>query len=186
MNMRITRIAVVRISYRLVLIGVFVLSSTLLIAGELTPFWNLAGIEKVQETIPVRLNFKGADEFRIDDKKVCEIIKNVLDSVGIKSSGSGNGIPMVGVTISGESMGGGGARYRVILYVRATILSPFAKNHSVDVILWISEAAGDETMRFDPAKGLVKPKSQINERVYTSVHEVVSRLADDFKRAEPN
>ena len=92
---------------------------------------------------------------------------------------------MVGITISGESTGGGGACYRVALAVRVTILSPFAKNRSVDPILWICEVSGNEAMRYDPAsEGFIKPKFQINGRVYASVHKVASCLADDFKRAK--
>lgn len=186
-NKRDMKMAAARTWYRMLLTGILVLSSTVIFAGELTPFWNLVGIEKVHEKISVGLNIKGGDEFQIDTKKVREIIENALDTVGVKTSGSGIGTPMVGITISGESTGGGGACYRVVLAVRATISSPFAKNRSVDAILWICEASGDEVMRYDPAsEGFVKPKSQINERVYASVHEVASRLADHFKRAKAN
>jgi hypothetical protein len=151
---------------------------------EFTPPGNLVGITKVHENISVALNLKGADEFQVDSQKVTALLREALSSAGIGTNGSGLGTPMVGVSISGESTGGGGARYTVEVFVRATTSSPFAKNRSVEAIFWRGVASGEEMQRYDPAsKGFIKPSGPINERVYASVREVASRLAADLKKA---
>jgi hypothetical protein len=92
---------------------------------------------------------------------------------------------MVGVSISGESTGGGGAHYTVEALVRATTSSPFAKNRSVEAIFWRGVSSGEEMQRYDSAsKGFIKPSGPINERVYASVREVASRLAADLRKSE--
>ena len=148
---------------------------------DFTPPGNLVGITKVHENIAVALNLKGADEFQVDSQKITVFLRDALSSVGILTNGSGLGTPMVGVSISGESTGGGGARYTVEVFVRATTLSPFAKDRSVEAIFWRGAASGEEVQRYDPAaKGFIKPNGPINERVYASVREVAGRLAADL------
>lgn len=154
------------------------------LSDDLTPSENLVGINKVHEKISVSLSLKGAEEFRVDPDEVKKIVRSALSSVGVATNGSGLSVPMVSASIAGESTGGGGARYTVELFVRATIPSPFAQNRSVKAIFWHTVASGEETMRYDPAAmGLVKPNGPINERVYASVREVAARLAAELKKA---
>jgi hypothetical protein len=151
---------------------------------EFTPPGNLAGITKVHENISVALALKGADQFRVDPQKITVFLRDALSSAGIGTNGSGIGTPMVDVSISGESTGGGGARYNVEVSVRARTLSPFAKDRSVEAIFWRGVASAEEFESYDPAsKGFVKPSGPINERVYASVREVAGRLAADLKKA---
>jgi hypothetical protein len=151
---------------------------------DFTPPGNLVGITKVHENISGALNLKGADEFQVDSQKITVLLRDALNSVGIATNGSGLGTPMVGVSISGESTGGGGARYTVEVFVRATTSSPFAKNRSVEAIFWRGVSSGEEMQRYDPvSKSFIKPSGPINERVYASVREVAARLAADLKKA---
>jgi hypothetical protein len=160
------------------------LSAPLALAQDFAPPGNLVGIGKVHQNISVALNLKGADEFRVDPQKVKVLLREALNTAGIGLNGSGSGTPMISATISGESTGGDGARYEVEVFVRATVLSPFAKDRSVEVIFWRGVASAEELQRYDPAsKGFVKPSGPINERVYASVRQVVGRLAADFKKA---
>jgi hypothetical protein len=154
------------------------------VAQDFAPAGNLAGITNVHEKISVGLNLKGADEFRLDSQKITAILRDALSTAGIGTNGSGTGTPMVSVGISGETTGGGGARYTVELSVRATTPSPFTRNRSVEAIFWRGVAAGEEVERYDAtSKGFIKPTGPINERVYTSVREVAARLAIDLKKA---
>jgi hypothetical protein len=154
------------------------------ISQDFTPAGNLVGITKVHEKISVALNLKGADEFRIDSQKITGLLRDALSAVGIGTNGSGLGSPMVGVSISGVSTGGGGARYTVEVFVWATTSSPFAKNRSVEAIFWRGVESGEEIERYDPASGsFIKPTGPINERVYAFVREIAARLAADLKKA---
>lgn len=153
-------------------------------SDELTPSWNLTGIEKLHEKIIVHLNLKGAEEFKVDAEEIRKILRGVLTNAGVDVNGSEVGFPMIGVSIAGESTGGGGARYTIEVYIRANIASPYAKGRSVQIILWYGCVTAEENMRYDTvSKGLIKPTSAINDRVYSSVREVASRLASDFKKA---
>ena len=151
---------------------------------DFAPAGNLVGITNVHEKISVALNLKGADEFRLDSQKITALVRDTLNAAGVGTNGSGIGTPMVSASISGESTGGGGARYTVEVLVRATTPSPFAKNRSVEAIFWRGIASGEEVERYDPAsKSFIKPSGPINERVYGSVREVAARLAADLKKA---
>ena len=173
-----------RTGFRLLVLFTLLLLGAVALADDTIPSTNLAGIMKVHEKLSVSLNLKGAEEFRVDPEKVKSAIRKALTSAGVATDGSGIGVPMVSVSISGQSTGGGGARYTVELIVRATIPSPFTKNRSAEAIFWRSVATSEETMRYDPAsKDFVKPGDQIGERVYGSVQEVTSRLASDLKKA---
>jgi len=174
----------VKYSVRLLVLAIFAPLAPLTMSQEFTPPGNLVGITRVHENISVALHLKGADEFRVDSQKITVFLRDALGSVGIGTNGSGLGTPMVGVSISGESTGGGGARYTVEVFIRATTSSPFARNRSVDAIFWRGVASGEEVQRYDPAsKGFIRPSGPINERVYASVREVAARLAADLKRA---
>jgi hypothetical protein len=118
------------------------------IAQDFTPPGNLSEISSVHEKISVALNLKGADEFRLDPQKITAILRDALNAVGVGTNGSGIGTPMVNVGISGESTGGGGARYAVEVFVRATASSPFAKNRNVEAIFWRGVASGEEVERY--------------------------------------
>ena len=166
---------------------ILLFSASRAVSDDLTPSGNLTGIDKVHEKIAVSFNLKGAEEFRLDPEEIKKILRNALGSVGVVTNGSGLGVPMVGASVVGESTGGGGARYIVEVFVRATIRSPFAKNRSVEAIFWRDIASGEETMRYDPAsKDLVKPRGPISERVYSSVRDVASHLASELKKANPS
>lgn len=171
-------------SLRLLVFAIFSPLAPHAMSQDFTPPANLVGITKVHENISVALNLKGADEFRVDSQKITVFLRDALNSVGIGTNGSGIGTPMVGVSISGESTGGGGARYTVEVFVWATTSSPFAKNRSVEAIFWRGVTSGEEVQRYDRAsKGFIKPSGPINERVYASVREVAARLAADLKKA---
>ena len=174
----------VRTSFWLLMLFALILRGAVALADDTTPFTNLAGITNVHEKLSVSLNLKGAEEFRVDTEKVRSTVRKALTSAGVGTDGSGIGVPIVSVSIAGQSTGGGGARYTVELIVRATIPSPFTKNHSVEAIFWRSVATSEETMRYDPtSKDFIKPSDQIGERVYGSVQEIASWLESDLKKA---
>lgn len=160
------------------------LSSPSAFSEELTPSWNLSGIDKLHEKIIVHLNLKGAEEFKVDADEIRKILRGTLTNADVDVNSSEVGLPMIGASIAGESTGGGGARYTVELYIRATMASPYVKGRSIQIILWYGCVTGEENMRYDPiSKGLIKPSSAINDRVYNSVREIASQLASDFKKA---
>ena len=168
----------------LLLIILVLISSTGVFADELTPAWNLSGINKLHEKIIVNLNLKGAEEFNIDADEIRKIIRSTLSIVNVDVNGSETMLPMLGVSISGISSGGGGARYTIEVYVRDTIKSPYAKDRSIQIILWYGVASAEDNLRYDViSKGLVKPTGSIKDRVYNTVRAVASRLSSDFKKA---
>lgn len=174
----------IRTSFQLLVLFTLPLLGAVALADDSTPFTNLVGITKVHEKMSVSLNIEGAEEFRVDPERVSSIVRKTLISAGVGADGSGIGVPMVSVSIAGQSTGGGGARYTVELIVRATIPSPFTKNRSVEAIFWRAVATSDEMVRYDPeSKDFIKPSSQIGERVYGSVQEIASRLESDLKKA---
>ncbi len=149
-----------------------------------TPTSNLAGVKQVQERINVTLNLKGADEFGVGATEVTKIVRTALTSGGVSIAKGDYKIPSVHVAISGESAGGGGAEFTVELVVRALLPSPFAKDRSIEAIIWRSASTGRHLMRYDPAsKDLVKPSGAISDRVYDTVREVAARLTADLKAA---
>lgn len=153
-------------------------------AYESTPAANLVGIKEINQRITVSLQLKGADEFRVDPEHIKRIVVNTLSSGGISVKKTDTALPMLSVSITGESAGGGGASYTVELFLRAYLPSPFTKGHSIEAIIWKASSSGQEMMRFDPvAKKLVEPGGPINERVYGSVHEIAVRLIKDLKTA---
>jgi hypothetical protein len=114
---------------------------------------------------------------------ITTLVRDALALAAVSANGSGSGTPIVGVSVTGRSTGGGGASYTVEVFVKATVPSPFAKNRSAEAVFWRGVASSDEGMRFDPAsKGFIKPTGPINERVYASVREVAGRLASDLRR----
>lgn len=175
--------------YAIVLSVMFLTYATLAVtsvvhADEPTPAANLVGIKEINQRVSVSLQVKGADEFRVDPEKVKRIILDALSGAGISAKKTDTLLPMLSVSLSGESTGGGGASYAVELFLRVHLPSPFAKERSIEAIIWKGSSSGREMMRFDPAaKKLVEPGGPINERVYASVGEVAARLAKDFKTA---
>jgi hypothetical protein len=154
------------------------------LADATTPASNLAGMTQLQDRIDVSLNLKGADEFAVEANEVVKIVRSTLNSSGISLVKGDYRVPSVRVAIAGQSAGGGGADFTVEIVVRALLPSPFAKERSVDAIIWRSSATGHHLMRFDPAsKALVKPSGAIKDRVYDSVREVAARLAADVRAA---
>ena len=171
-------------AFYLFLLGCIFFSPSNAFSDELTPSWNLSGIDKLHEKIIVHLNLKGAEEFKVDAEEIRKILRGALSNAGVDVNSTEVGFPMIGASIVGESTGGGGARYTVEVFIRANIASPYAKGRSIQIILWYGCVTGEENMRYDSiSKGLVKPTSAINDRVYNSVREVASRLASDFKKA---
>lgn len=149
-----------------------------------TPASNLSGVKQLQERIDVSLNLKGADEFGVEANEVIKIVRSTLNSCGISTASEGYEIPSVHVEITGESTGGGGAKFNVEIAIHALLPSPFADERSIDAIIWRYSASGDHLMRYDPAsKGMVSPSGTINSRVYDAVHAVTSRLVTDAKIA---
>lgn len=154
------------------------------LADVTTPSSNLAGVKQIQERIDVSLNLKGADEFAVEANEVIKIVRSALSSSGISVVKGDYKIPSVHVAITGESAGGGGAEFNVEIVVRALVSSPFAKDRSIEAIIWRNSATGHHLMRYDPAsKGLVKPSGTIKDRVYDTVRGVAARLAADAKVA---
>lgn len=154
------------------------------LADVTTPASNLAGVKQIQERIDVTLNLKGADEFAVEANEVIKIVRAALSSSGISTTKGDYKIPSVHVAITGESAGGGGAEFSVEIVVRALVQSPFAKDRSIEAIIWRNSATGYHLMRYDPAsKGLLKPSGTIKDRVYDTVREVAARLAADAKVA---
>jgi len=152
-------------------------------AAAQTPASNLTGIKQVQERIDVALNLTGADEFGVDPAEVVKIVRAALRSAGVAVERGDQRTPTVKVLIAGESSGGG-ATFNVEILVTALLPSPFAKERTVQAILWRDAAAGKHLIRYDPAaKELVKPTGPMKERVYDSVREVSLRLASALKAA---
>lgn len=174
-----------RIALVLTFIAVAVLTSVgTAFADVTTPASNLAGVKQIQERIDVSLNLKGADEFAVEANEVIKIVRSALSVSGISLAKGDYKIPSVHVAITGESAGGGGAEFTVEIVVRALISSPFAKDRSIEAIIWRNSATGHHLMRYDPAsKGLVKPSGTMKDRVYDTVREVAARLAADAKVA---
>lgn len=163
--------------------AVFTASGSAL-ADVTTPASNLAGVKQVQERIDVSLNLKGADEFGVEANEVIKIVRSALSSGGISMAKGDYKVPSVHVAITGESAGGGGAEFTVELVVRALVPSPFAKDRSIEAIIWRNSATGHHIMRYDPAsKGLVKPSGAIKDRVYDTVRQVTTRLVEAAKVA---
>lgn len=149
-----------------------------------TPASNLAGVKQIQERINVSLNLEGADEFGVETNEIIKIVRSALSSSGISMTKGDYKMPNVHVAIAGESAGVLGAAFTVELVVRALVPSPFAKDRSIEAIIWRSSATGRHIMRYDPAsKGLVKPSGTLKDRVYDTVREVATRLAADAKVA---
>jgi hypothetical protein len=154
------------------------------LADVTTPASNLAGLKQVQERINVSLNLKGADEFGVEANEVIKIVSSALRSSGISRAKGDYKVPSVHVAITGESAGGGGAEFSVELVVRALVPSPFAKDRSIEAIIWRDSATGHHLMRYDPAsKGLVKPSGAIKDRVYDTVRQVATRFVEEAKVA---
>ncbi len=174
-----------RIAIVLTVIATIVLTGTsAAFADVTTPASNLAGVKQVQERIDVSLSLKGADEFAVEANEAIKIVRSALSSSGISISKGDYKIPSVHVAITGESAGGRGAEFTVEIVVRALVPSPFAKDRSIEAIIWRNSATGHHLMRYDPAsKGLVKPSGTIKDRVYDTVREVAARLAADAKVA---
>jgi len=106
----------VKYSLCLLVLAVFSPVAPHVMSQDFTPPGNLVGITKVHENISLALNLKGADQFQVDSQKITMLLRDALSSVGIGTNGSGLGTPMVGVSISGESTGGGGALHRGGVY----------------------------------------------------------------------
>lgn len=174
----------IKITFSLLLFVCIFFSSSSAFSDELTPSWNLTGIDKLHDKIIVNLNLKGAEEFKVDAEEIRKILRSVLANADVNVNGSEVVFPMIGVSIAGESTGGGGARYTVEVYIRASIASPYSKGRSIQIILWYGRVTGEENLRYDTvSKGLIKPTGAIKDRVYNSVRDVASRLASDFKKA---
>jgi hypothetical protein len=157
---------------------------SLALADVTTPASNIAGMRQVQERIDVSLSIKGADEFGVEASEVIKIVRSALSHAGVSVAKGSYEIPSVHVAITGERAGGGGADFTVELVIRAQIPSPFAKDRSIDAIIWRNSAADSQHMRYDPAsKGFVSPSGAIKGRVYDTVREVAARLAADAKIA---
>ena len=151
----------------------------------LTPAANLAGVKQMHERIEVSLDLKGAEEFSIDASEVSKIVRTALGSAGVALVGPGDyKVPSVHVRIAGESTGLGGANFSVEVVVSSTIPSPFAKDRSVNVIVWRAAGTASQIVRFDPAaKDLVKPSGTIRDRVYETVRTLAGRLGSEAKAA---
>ena len=174
-----------RIALVLTFIAIVVLiSAGTAFADVTTPASNLAGVKQIQERIDVSLNLKGADEFAVEANEVIKIVRSALSSSSISVLKGDYRTPSVHIAITGESAGGGGAEFTVEIVVRALVPSPFAKDRSIEAIIWRYSATGHHLMRYDPAsKGLVKPSGTIKDRVYDTVREIAARLAADAKVA---
>jgi hypothetical protein len=148
-----------------------------------TPASNLAGVKQIQERIDVTLNLSGADEFGVEAGEIVKIVRGALASAGVTVAKGNEKTPSVEVLITGESSGGG-ATFTVEIVVAALLPSPFAKDRSIQAIIWRASVEGKHLIRFDPAaKELVKPTGPMKERVYDSVREVAQRLAAALKAA---
>ena len=173
-----------RVIHSLFMLLVMLSCANFVFADVISPASNLAGVRQVRERIDVSLSLKGADEFGIESSEVITIVRSALISSGISIAKGGYEIPSVHIAVAGESAGGGGARFSVEIVIRVLIPSPFAKNRSIDAIIWRNSASGNHIMRYDPAsKGFVAPKGLIRDRVYDAVREVATRLAADAKIA---
>jgi hypothetical protein len=147
--------------HAIVLSVMFLIYATLAVtsvvhADEPTPAANLVGIKEINQRVTVSLQVKGADEFRVDPErvdpeKVKRIVLDALSGAGISAKKTDTALPMLSVSLSGESTGGGGASYAVELFLRAHLPSPFAKERSIEAIIWKGSSSGREMMRFDPA-----------------------------------
>lgn len=133
--------------------------------------------------MPFTLNLSGADEFGVEAAEIVKIVRAALASAGVTVAKGNERTPSVKVSVTGESSGGG-ATFTVEIMVAALLPSPFAKDRSIQAILWRTSAVGKHLIRFDPAaKELVKPSGPMKERVYDSVREVSLRLASALKAA---
>ena len=153
-------------------------------ADVTTPASNLAGVKQAQERIDVSLNLKGADEFAIEANEVIKIVRSALSSSGISTAKGDHKTPSVHVAITGESTGGGGAEFTVELVIRARVPSPFAKDRSIEAIIWRESAAKRHIAYYDPVlHSIVEPSGTIKDRVYDAVRKVAAQLATDAKVA---
>jgi hypothetical protein len=145
----------------------------------------LVGISEIHDRIAVNVTLKGAEEFRIDAEEVKKIFLGMLKTSDIATTASSSRLPILKTSITGETTGGGGAKFAVEVNIVLSIPSPFAENRSIDVILWRGSRSREEIMRYDPiAKDFVKPTVPIRDRVYEVVRELASQLAADFKKAK--
>lgn len=148
-----------------------------------TPTANLVGIRQTKERIDVTLNLSGAGEFAVDAGEVAKIAKAAIVSAGVKLA-DGNEAPSVMVLIHGKTSGVT-FEYTVELAVTASVVSPFAKDHTIHAIIWRDSAVGDFPMSWDSqSKKFLKPSGPMNERVYDSLREVAIRLTSALKAAE--
>jgi hypothetical protein len=152
--------------------------------GDLaTPASNLAGLKQFRDRVNVTLDVKGADEFKLDPSEIIKIVRAALLTTGVTFTAGDYATPSVHIAISGESSGGA-MEFRVDMAVRALMASPFAKDRSIEGIVWQRSYVGRHLVRYDPAsKGLVKPVGPMNERVYDAARELAHRLPEDIKQS---
>lgn len=168
----------------------FIPLSALLLCSLLAPFAyaetptaNLVGIRQTKERIDVTLNLSGAGEFAVDAGEVAKIAKAAIVSAGVKLA-DGNEAPSVMVLIHGKTSGVS-FEYTVELAVTASVVSPFAKDHTIHAIIWRDSAVGYFPISWDSqSKKFLKPSGPMNERVYDSLREVAIRLTSALKAAE--
>jgi len=174
---------------RVAFLALAVAGAPVALFGADLPASNLAGIDKVYERIGVTLNLEGADEFGIDPQKIIAIFSEALNRAGVSIDGTGAGLPLLSVEISGAATGGGGARFSVEAVIRVTGLpSPYVQNRSIEAIIWRKSLSNEELNRFDPiANQLVEPPAPLQSRVYDIARQVALTLESDFRRArQPN
>lgn len=145
---------------------------------------NLEGLEKIGETIDVRINFRGDEPFDVESSEIRDYIKSYLQQNGIKLESTGSAGARIRCSISGETTGGGGAEYQVIVSVYARVESPFIKQKKIDGILWQGNKAEKQLMSYDKeAKMVIKPRGKISQRVKITLQEILSNLVSDMKKA---
>jgi hypothetical protein len=164
---------------------IFVTTSVLARADELTPWTNLAGLKRFSPSVHVMLTLRGAEELGVNAKEVQALVLTELAKEGLVGPKSTD-LPQVQVLISGEGTGGGGASYTVETLVTAYVPSPFGANRTIQAVVWPGIESEQQAMTYDPKrKKIIKPPGAPKHRIRATVLEVVRSLIGDVAKANP-
>lgn len=173
-----------RIRLSFVILLLFGLLVDLSESKEIFDYKNLEGLQKVNEIITVEIRVSGEEPFNLDETQIKDIVRNKLREAKIQFDGANKANASLIINIEGESTGGGGAKITTKLLLSSRLSSPFKQENKISIIVWGTEKHEEQLMSFDPEKRkLNKIKGKLNERVYSTVEELMSRFQNDFKKA---
>jgi len=147
---------------------------------DLIPSTNLIGVIKLSETVYANVNLSGSDDISISQSTLKDIIKKEIVKNKIKQ-GTGSGLPILKVFLSGKGTGGGGVKFNVEAYLVTTMDSPFKKNNSIDAIIWTDSISEEHIMKYDPnVKKIVNVVGKPEDKIIAGVKAIIGKLSKDI------